>query len=96
MNTLSIIIAVVGCLVAVVTFFIGRQSASKAEGREAGQILSEIGYLKRGIDDIKSDFKDQCKSSDVLRDRVTVIERDLKTVFASLNEIKEELKNRSD
>ncbi len=96
MDTLSIVIAVIGCLIAVVTFFLGRQSASKTEGREAGQILSEIGYLKRGIDDIKSDFKDQCKSADVLRDRVTIIERDLKTVFASLNEIKEELKNRSD
>lgn len=92
MNTLSIIIAVVGCLLAVITFFIGRQSASKQEGREAGQMLSEMGYLKSGIDDIKAEIKEQRKTYEALQNRVTIVERDLKTVFNKLDEIKERVK----
>ena len=92
MDTLSIIIAIVGCLLAVLTFFIGRQSASKQEGREAGQMFSEMGYLKSGIDDIKAEIKEQRKTYDILQNRVTILERDIKTVFNKLDEIKEKLK----
>ena len=92
MNTISIIIAVVGCLLSVIAFFIGRQSASKQEGREAGQMLSEMGYLKSGIDDIKAEIKEQRKTYEALQNRVTIVERDLKTVFNKLDEIKERVK----
>ena len=62
MDILSIVIAIVGFLLAVLTFFIGRQSASKREGREAGQMFSEMGYLKSGIDDIKAEIKERLKN----------------------------------
>ena len=92
MNALSATIAIVGCLLAVLTFFIGRLSASKQEGREAGQMFSEMGYLKSGIDDIKAEIKEQRKTYDTLQTRVTIVERDLKTVFNKIEEIKEKLR----
>ena len=92
MDILNAIVAVIGCLLAVLTFFIGRLTASKQEGREVGQMFSEMGYLKSGIDDIKSEIKEQRKTYDILQNRVTIIERDMKTVFNKIDELKEKIK----
>jgi len=40
-------------LLSVGTFFIGRMTAKRSEGRDMGQLASDMGYLKSGIDDIK-------------------------------------------
>ena len=46
LSAVSVVLGIAG-------FFIGRLSASKADGKQDGVILTEIGYLKSGVDDIK-------------------------------------------
>lgn len=47
------IIAAVGAALSALTFIIGRTTAAKADGRQTGAIMSELGYLKSNTDDIK-------------------------------------------
>ncbi|MDL2235404.1 hypothetical protein LJC07_04520 [Christensenellaceae bacterium OttesenSCG-928-L17] len=53
MVDVTILIAVIGVCLSIGTFLAGRKSAGKQEGLESGTVLTEIGYIKSGIDDIK-------------------------------------------
>ena len=50
---LTILIAVIGCALSVGTFFIGRVTAAKSSGQQTGQVLTELGYIKKGIDGLE-------------------------------------------
>lgn len=50
---ISILIAVIGCGLSVGTFFIGRLTAAKTSGQQNGQMLSDLGYIRRGIDGLE-------------------------------------------
>ena len=65
---ITVLIAVLGFGLSVGTFFVGRMTAAKKDGRENGQVLTELGYIKRGIDGLEKDIKeikDQYASLDV-------------------------------
>jgi len=55
---LTAAIAVAGLAVSVGTFFIGRTTAARDDGRENGQVLTELGYIKKGIDGLEKDIKE--------------------------------------
>lgn len=49
MIDVNILIAVVGVCVSVATFYIGRQTASKADGRAAGALETDLRYIKESV-----------------------------------------------
>lgn len=49
MTDLSVLIAVIGCCLSVATFYVGRQSASKADGRAAGALETDLRYIKESV-----------------------------------------------
>ena len=51
--SISILIAVIGVVLSIITFVAGRQTAAKNQGLQDGQILTELGYLKSNTDEIK-------------------------------------------
>ena len=53
MIEIPILIAVIGCGLSVGTFFIGRVTAAKTSGQQNGQMLSDLGYIRRGIDGLE-------------------------------------------
>ena len=58
---LTVAIAVAGLAVSVGTFFIGRTTAAKNSGKEYGVMLTEIGYIKSGVDDMKKKMEQSDK-----------------------------------
>lgn len=50
---IQLITTVSMALIATLTFFIGRMTVRHGEGKEDGQIVSDMGYVKSGVDDIK-------------------------------------------
>ena len=75
---ITVLIAVIGCVLSVGTFFVGRMTAAKNDGRENGQVLTELGYIKKGIDGLEKDIKeikDQYAALDV---RVSKVEEAMK------------------
>lgn len=43
----------IGCVIAVATFFIGRMTASKAEGKEEGSFSTDLKYIKESVQRIE-------------------------------------------
>lgn len=72
---LTILIAVFGCAVSVATFFIGRTTAAKNSGKEYGVMLTEIGYIKSGVDDMKRKMEASDKRYIDMEKRVTSLEQ---------------------
>ena len=71
---LTVAIAVAGLAVSVGTFFIGRTTAAKNSGKEYGVMLTEIGYIKSGVDDTKRKLESMEKSYHSLEGRVARLE----------------------
>ena len=85
---LSIIIAVVGAVLSVVTFVIGRQTSSKNDGREMGEILTKIGYMQKSLDYIQAEIEGQRGKGEDLNLRVSHLEGKLKTAFEKIDELR--------
>lgn len=73
-TTILTLTTIVGFALSVATFFIGRTTASKADGKQEGQILTELGYIKSGVDDMKRKMENMEKSYHNLEGRVARLE----------------------
>lgn len=75
---ITVLIAVIGCALSVGTFFVGRVTAAKKDGRENGQVLTELGYIKKGIDGVEKDIRDIKNQYAALDVRVSKVEEAMK------------------
>jgi len=83
----TVVASIIGCVVALATFFWGRQSASKQDGQETGQILTELGYLKSNTDDIKRRLDKQDDRYIETATRLTAVEASAKQAHKSIDAI---------
>ena len=72
---LSVLIAVIGCVLSVGTFIVGRMTAAKSSGQQTGQVLTELGYIKKGIDGLEKDIKEIKRQYTDLDVRVSKLEQ---------------------
>ena len=80
---------VLGALVGYLTFLRNRGKDDKSEGKQSGTILAEIGYIKGGIDDIKTEQREQRKTNTELITRLTAVEASAKQAHRRLDIIEE-------
>lgn len=73
-TTILTLTTIVGFALSVGTFFIGRTSASHNDGKKEGQILTELGYIKSGVDDMKRKMENIEKNYHALEGRVVKLE----------------------
>lgn len=93
---ISLVCTVVGAGAAVITL---RRTASRAdteEGKASGTILTEIGYIKSGVDDIKRHQEKQDDRYLDLRQRVTAVEASAKQAHKRLDGMEETCRNHHD
>lgn len=62
-ETVSIALActLIGAMIGIATFARNKAKDDRTEGQQSGQMLTELGYIKSGIDDIKSEQREQRK-----------------------------------
>ena len=84
---ITILISIIGCAVAVATFFIGRTTAAKTAGKQDGTMLTEIGYIKANTDEIKAEQKEQRKTNSEYAQRLTAVEESAKSAHKRIDEI---------
>lgn len=59
--SITLLCTLVGGVLGILTFSRNKTKDDKSDGRQSGQILTEIGYVKSGIDDIKAEQREQRK-----------------------------------
>ena len=94
---LTIAISAIGVVAAVVTGFIGYQNGlkknSNKDGQERGVLMTEIGYIKAGIERIERQQERYDQDYKELNLRVNTIQNEQKTMWTRIDELKEEKKN---
>ena len=55
------IIAIVGCAISLASFYIGRATAHKTEGKEAGSLATDLKYIKESVERIETRLNDDVK-----------------------------------
>ena len=71
---ITVLIAVIGCALSVGTFFVGRMTAAKSSGQQTGQVLTELGYIKKGIDGLEQKMEKMEQQYTKLDVRVSKLE----------------------
>lgn len=91
---LTVIVSAIGVIAAVMTGFIGYQNGLKKnscrDGEERGVLMTEIGYIKAGIERIEKQQERYDQEYRELNLRVNTIETEQKTIWKRIDEIKEE------
>jgi peptidoglycan hydrolase CwlO-like protein len=85
------IIAAVGLAISVATFFIGRVTAGKSSGKENGQLLSDLGYIKSSVDSLRTDVKELNKNHGDIRIEQAAQARDIKTLYSRVEKVEERI-----
>jgi ABC-type transport system involved in cytochrome bd biosynthesis fused ATPase/permease subunit len=57
--TIGLLCTVVGAIIGYMSFVRNKAKDDRNEGQQSGQMLTELGYIKSGIDDIKTEQREQ-------------------------------------
>ncbi len=96
MNTFAVstICTVAGIILTAFFSYIAYQRAvkkeSKDEGENKGVIMSDIGYIKAGVDDLKRENRETAAKVGGLSERITRCEESCKQAHHRINELKGE------
>lgn len=88
---LSIVLGMIGTICAIVfgysTYKRNQKSDDTSQGKSSGTILTEIGYIKSGVDDIKRKQEKQDEHHIEVISRITAVESSAKQAHHRLNRL---------
>lgn len=84
---IGIACAILGGVLSYAAFFRNSKQDSKAEGKNDGTILTELGYIKGGIDEIKSEQREQRQTNTTVLSRLASVESSVKSAHHRLDRI---------
>lgn len=74
----SVIVGIAGVIFGCVTFFRNKRTDDAAGGKKDGIVLTELGYIKSGVDDIKRKQEKQDEQNMIFVSRLTAVEASAK------------------
>jgi len=84
---IGIACAILGGVLSYAAFFRNSKQDSKAEGKNDGTILTEIGYIKANTDEIKQEQREQRKTNTEVIARLAAVESSAKSAHHRLDRI---------
>jgi len=86
---LGTLIAIGGLLLNFAGYMAARATTLRKDGQESAKVSTELGYIRKGVDDIRIDLKANEKNITVLQERVTRVEESSKQAHKRIDEIAE-------
>ena len=84
---IGIACAILGGVLSYAAFFRNSKKDSEADGKQSGTILTELGYIKGGIDDLKSENREQRKTNTEFISRLTAVESSAKQAHKRIDRL---------
>ena len=89
--SLDDLIPIISAAIAIAAFIIGRVSASRSDGKQDGAMLTDIGYLKKGNDEILRKLEAQDHKYNELSERLVAVDESAKQAHKRITELREEM-----
>lgn len=86
---IGIIVGVAGAVFGLVTFFRNKKSDDAAGGKKDGIVLTELGYIKSGVDDIKRKQEKQDEEYVGVISRLTAVEESAKQAHKRIDRLED-------
>lgn len=86
---IGIIVGIAGAVFGCVTFFRNKKSDAAAGGKKDGIVLTELGYIKSGVDDIKRKQEKHDEQYVVVVSRLTAVEESTKQAHKRLDRLED-------
>ena len=83
--SVALLCTIVGGVIGVLTFSRNKTKDDKHEGQQNGQMLTELGYIKSGIDDIKNEQREQRKINTEHATKLAAVEASAKQAHRRLD-----------
>ena len=94
MDTLDVVVMLIGVIgtLSAITFGVAsylrnRKKDDAGDGKQDGVVLTEIGYIKSGIDDIKAEQREQRKTNTEVMTRLAAVEASSKQAHKRIDRI---------
>lgn len=84
---ISFVVGVFGIIFGLVNLFRNKKQDDTDEGKASGTILSDIGYIKAGVDEIKAEQKEQRKTNEDFISRLVRVEESAKQAHKRIDEL---------
>lgn len=91
-SLISILAAIAGVVFGVVTIVRNRKQDDTQDGKESGAMMTEIGYIKAGIDDIKSKQDEQGRQYVAIVRDLTAVQESAKQAHHRIDGLEERIK----
>lgn len=82
-----VLVGLIGTICSIAFGFIGYRQGAKKENMQTGTLLSDIGYIKSGVDDLKRKQETSEDRHFVLAERVTKVEESSKQAHKRIDEV---------
>ena len=87
--SVGLICTVLGVVLSYAVYSRNKEKDNKLEGRQDGVMLTEIGYIKSGIDDIKSEQREQRKINTEVYSKLSAVEASATQAHLRIDRIEE-------
>ncbi|ABK88203.1 TPA: hypothetical protein ACOQ31_005385 [Bacillus cereus] len=87
---IGVLIAVLSLAISYFAYSLNRTKSIKSDGQQSAEMKAELGYIRKGVDDIRIDLKASEKQMIALGERVTRVEESSKQAHKRLDNLEKE------
>lgn len=89
----GVVCTVLGAILSYIAFSRNKTKDDKSEGQQTGVVLTELGYIKGGIDDLKAENREQRKVNTEVYSRLSAVESSAKQAHHRIDRLEAEAIN---
>jgi hypothetical protein len=87
---LGVLFTIVGLIISYLGYQLNRQKERKSETHQEAEIKAQLGYISKGVDDIRIDLKANERQMVALGERVTRVEESSKQAHKRIDTLEKE------
>lgn len=88
---IGLLIAVFSLLISYLAYSLNKTKELKTDRKESAELKAELGYIRKGVDDIRIDLKANERQMIVLGERITRVEESSKQAHKRLDALEKEM-----
>lgn len=88
---IGVLIGILGLVISYQAYQLNKTKSIKTDTQESAELKAELGYIRKGVDDIRIDLKANEKNIAHLGERVTRVEESSKQAHKRIDHIEKEM-----